>query len=88
MHLAEHVVTPDSLQRWHRQLVAEWMCGRRSVYRRQVLAEIRRLVIRMAEENATWGYTRMQGAVTNQGHRVGAIDDSAHSRGGRCPVWS
>jgi putative transposase len=36
-----------------------------------VLAEIRRLVARMAEENPTWGYTRIQGALKNVGHCVG-----------------
>ena len=36
-----------------------------------MLAEIRRLVERMAEENPTWGYTRIQGALKNVGHRVG-----------------
>jgi hypothetical protein len=36
-----------------------------------VLAEIRRLVVRMAEENPTWGYTRIRGALKNVGHRVG-----------------
>jgi transposase InsO family protein len=41
------------------------------VNRGQVLAEIRRLVVRMAEENPTWGYTRIQGALKNVGHRVG-----------------
>jgi putative transposase len=35
------------------------------------LAEIRRLVLRMAEENPTLGYTRIQGAPQNVGHRVG-----------------
>jgi hypothetical protein len=44
--------------------------ARRSA-RRGVLAEIRRLGVRMAEENPTWGYTRIQGALKNVGHRVG-----------------
>jgi hypothetical protein len=35
-----------------------------------VLTEIRRLVVRMAEENPTWGYTRILGALKNVGHRV------------------
>jgi len=34
------------------------------------MAEIRRLVVRMAEENPTWGYTRIQGALKNIAHRV------------------
>jgi putative transposase len=35
-----------------------------------VLAEIRRLVVRMAGENPTWGCTRIVGALKNVGHRV------------------
>ena len=35
-----------------------------------VVAEIRRLVVRMATENPSWGYTRIQGALKNVGHRV------------------
>ena len=35
-----------------------------------MLAEIRRLVVRMATENPSWGYTRIQGALKNVGHRV------------------
>jgi len=65
------IVTPDTLLRWHRQLVArKWTYPRRS-QRRGVLAEIRRLVVRMAEDNSSWGYTRIQGALNNVGHRVG-----------------
>ena len=39
--------------------------------RHGVLAEIRRLVVRMAAENPTWSYTGIQGALKNVGHRVG-----------------
>jgi transposase InsO family protein len=65
------IVTPDTLLRWHRQLIArKWTYAARGG-RRAVLVEIRRLVVRMAEENPTWGYTRIQGALRNVGHRVG-----------------
>jgi transposase InsO family protein len=66
------LVTPDTLPRWHRQLVArKWTCPKRRDRRRRVLVEIRQLVVRMAEENPTWGYTRIQGALKNLGHHVG-----------------
>jgi hypothetical protein len=65
------IVTPDTLLRWHRQLIArKWTYSTR-LRRRGVLADIQRLVVRMAVENPTWGYTRIQGALTNVGHRVG-----------------
>ena len=66
------IVTPDTLLRWHRQLIArKWTYAKKGTTRRGVLAEIRQLVRRMAEENPTWGYTRIQGALKNLGHRVG-----------------
>jgi hypothetical protein len=65
------IVTPDTLLRWHRQLIArKWTYPSRP-RRRGVLEEIRRLVVRMAAENPTWGYTRIQGALNNVGHEVG-----------------
>jgi len=63
------IVTPDTLLRWHRQLIArKWTYAKRGTARRGVLAEIRRLVVRMAEENPSRGYTRLQGALKNLGH--------------------
>jgi putative transposase len=54
------VVTPDTLLRWHRQLIArKWTSALRGTSRRGVIAEIRHLVVRMAKENPTWGYTRI-----------------------------
>jgi hypothetical protein len=65
------IATPDTLLRWHRLLIArKWTYASKS-RQRGVLLEIRRLVLRMATENPTWGYTRIQGARKNVGHRVG-----------------
>src|SRR5712691_5496233 len=65
------IVTLDTILRWHRQLIArKWTYAKRRGGRPGVLAEIRRLVVRMAEENPTWGYTRILGALKNVGHRV------------------
>jgi putative transposase len=66
------LVTPDTLLRWHRQLIAhKWTYTQAGTRRRAVIGAIRRLVVRMAEENPTWGYTRIQGALKNLGHEVG-----------------
>jgi putative transposase len=65
------LVTPDAILRWHRELVAcKWTRQRRRVGRPGVQGAIRILVLRMAGENPTWGYTRLQGALRNAGHRV------------------
>jgi putative transposase len=70
MHVAT-IVTPDTILRWHRQLIArKWTYSTRRLGRPGVRGEIRRLVVRMATENPTWGYTRIQGALKNLGHRV------------------
>jgi transposase InsO family protein len=65
------IATPDTLLRWQRQLIARKWTYASKPGRRGVWLEIRRLVVRMAEENPTWGYTRIQGALKNLGHRVG-----------------
>ena len=65
------LVTPDTLLRWHRELIArKWTYIQRRPGRPAVLTEIRRLVLRMAAENPNWGHTRIQGALKNVGHRV------------------
>ena len=65
-------MTPDTILRWHRELVArKWTYRVGSGHRPGLQAHLRALVIRMATDNPTWGYTRIQGALKNLGHRVG-----------------
>ena len=65
------LVTPETILRWHRELIArKWTYGSSRHGRPGVQAEIRRLVVQMASENPSWGYTRIQGALKNLGHSV------------------
>jgi len=69
----ETLVTPDTPLRWYRELVAsKWNYShRRGPGRPHVMNAITDLVVRMALENPSWGYTRIQGALANLGHEVG-----------------
>jgi hypothetical protein len=68
-HIAT-IVTPDTILRWHRQLVAlkwDYTEKRESVGRLCIRQEIVDLVVRMAKENEGWGYDHIQGALKNLG---------------------
>jgi putative transposase len=67
------LVTPETLLRWHRKLVAEKYDGsaKRAPGRPRKVAELAALIVRMATENRDWGYRRIQGALSNLGHAVG-----------------
>jgi transposase InsO family protein len=66
------VVTPDTIMRWHRRLIAaKWTYPQPAKSSAGVMLAIKRLVLRMATENATWGYSRIQGELEGVGHRVG-----------------
>jgi hypothetical protein len=66
--------TPDTILRWHRLLVArKWDDSDRRQKKPGRLAlsqEIRDLVVRFAQENPSWGYDRIQGALANVGHEI------------------
>jgi putative transposase len=64
------IVTPETLLAWHRKLIAEKYDGSASRMpgRPRTMAEVEKLVVRMAEENRDWGYRRIQGALANLGH--------------------
>ena len=67
------IVSPDTLLRWHRRLVAQkWsFVERRSPGRPGIMRHISELIERMTQENPRWGYTRIQGALANLNHKVG-----------------
>ena len=64
------IVTPDTLLRWHRELVAKkWDHSekRKSVGRPRIRKVIVDLILQFAKENTTWGYDRIQGELANVG---------------------
>jgi hypothetical protein len=66
------IVTPDTILRWYRTLVATKYDGsnRRRPGRPCTKPDIAALVVRMADENPTWGYTRISGGLRSLGHEV------------------
>src|SRR4051794_10705194 len=66
------LVTPDTLLAWHRKLIAQKYDGheKRRPGRPRTQEQLENLVSRMAKENRTWGYRRIQGAMSHLGYTL------------------
>src|ERR1035438_3003963 len=68
------MVQPETLLKWHRQLVAQkWdFSSRRHAKpgRTPVSVEVEQLVVQFARENPSWGYDRIVGALANLGYHI------------------
>jgi hypothetical protein len=69
------LVRPETMLRWHRDLIARRharISRPKKAGRPQTIRSIRRLVLRLAHENSTWGYRRIHGEMLVLGVRVAA----------------
>jgi transposase InsO family protein len=67
------IVKPDTILVWHRKLVTQKFDGskhRKAPGRPKVEKELEALVVRMAQENRSWGYDRIVGALANLGYTI------------------
>src|SRR5467141_1412955 len=67
------MVPPATRLGWHRTLVAQKCDGsqqRQAPGRPTIDQELETLVVRMAQENHSWGYDRIVGALANLGYTI------------------
>jgi putative transposase len=91
------LVTPATILRWHRRLIAcHWTTQPTRSGRPAIPAGVRALAVRLATENPTWGYRRIHGELAGLGYQIGAstiwtilnragIDPSPRRAG---PTWT
>jgi transposase len=67
------LVTPATILRWHRQLVRRrWTTRPVQAGRPAIPAGVRAVIVRLANENPSWGYRRIHGELAALGYQIGA----------------
>jgi putative transposase len=67
------LVTPETLLRWHRRIIARrWTYPHRRPGRPPLDQQVRQLILRLARENSHWGYVRIVGELRKLGITVSA----------------
>jgi putative transposase len=75
-------VSPQTLVRWQRELVArKWTFRRRCAGRPPLDPQVREVILRLGRENPRWGCVRIQGELRKPGIRVGATTIRSLLRG-------
>ena len=67
------IAPPETLLRWYQRLIAQKFDGsqqRTSPGRPRIGQELEDLIVRMAQDNRSWGYDRIVGALANLGYTV------------------
>jgi hypothetical protein len=79
------IVTPGTLLRWHKRLVAARWSQPKPPGRPPISGEITALILRLAGDNRRWGVVRIQGELRRLGHRVAASTIRRILRSNRVP---
>jgi putative transposase len=92
-HRRHRFVTPETVLGWHRDLInRRWRYPHHQPGRPSTVPERRRLILRMAADNPTWGYRRLHGELARRGqtsHRAWcrcSSNDAASTRHHAAPA--